>query len=53
MPVWRGEGNFLELLKKDADVKAALSDAELEDLFDLGYHLKHVDFIFGRVFGAS
>src|ERR1700728_1568582 len=35
MPVWRGEGNFLDLLKKDADVKAALSDAELEDLFDL------------------
>ncbi|MEJ0052952.1 MAG: adenylosuccinate lyase [Methylovirgula sp.] len=53
MPVWRGEGNFLELLKQDADVKAALSDAELGDLFDLGYHLKHVDFIFGRVFGAS
>jgi adenylosuccinate lyase len=53
MPVWRGEGNFLDLLKKDADVKAALSDAELEDLFDLGYHLKHVDFIFNRVFGAS
>jgi adenylosuccinate lyase len=53
MPVWRGEGNFLDLLKKDADVKAALSDAELEDLFDLGYHLKHVDFIFDRVFGAS
>ncbi|MEI9914678.1 MAG: adenylosuccinate lyase [Methylovirgula sp.] len=53
MPVWRGEGNFLDLLKKDADVKAALSDAELEDLFDLGYHLKHVDFIFDRVFGVS
>jgi adenylosuccinate lyase len=53
MPVWRGEGNFLDLLKKDADVNAALSDAELEDLFDLGYHLKHVDFIFDRVFGAS
>ncbi|MGP8232253.1 MAG: adenylosuccinate lyase [Methylovirgula sp.] len=53
MPVWRGEGNFLDLLKKDADVKAVLSDAELEDLFDLGYHLKNVDFIFNRVFGTS
>jgi adenylosuccinate lyase len=53
MPVWRGEGNFLDLLKKDADVKAVLGDAELEDLFDLGYHLKHVDFIFDRVFGKS
>src|SRR5579863_3805941 len=53
MPVWRGEGNFLDLLKKDADVKAVLSDADLEDLFDLGYHLKHVDFIFNRVFKES
>ncbi len=53
MPVWRGEGNFLDLLKKDSDVKAALSDTELESLFDLGYHLKHVDFIFDRVFGTS
>jgi adenylosuccinate lyase len=53
MPVWRGEGNFLDLLKKDTDVKAVLSDAELESLFDLGYHLKHVDYIFNRVFGES
>jgi adenylosuccinate lyase len=53
MPVWRGEGDFLALLKKDADVKARLSDAELEELFDLGYHLKHVDTIFKRVFGAA
>ncbi|MDB5596035.1 MAG: purB [Hyphomicrobiales bacterium] len=53
MPVWRGEGDFLTLLKKDADVSKALSDAELEDLFDLGYHLKHVDTIFRRVFGTA
>ena len=53
MPVWRGEGDFLTLLKADKDVKARLSDKELEDLFDLGYHLKHVDTIFRRVFGAA
>ena len=53
MPVWRGEGNFLELLKKDKDVSALLSAAELESLFDLGYHTKHVDTIFRRVFGAA
>jgi adenylosuccinate lyase len=53
MPVWRGEGDFLTLLKEDADVSKALSDAELEDLFDLGYHLKHVDTIFRRVFGTA
>ncbi|MCP3401144.1 adenylosuccinate lyase [Bradyrhizobium sp. CCGB20] len=53
MPVWRGEGDFLVLLKKDAEVKKYLNDAELEELFDLGYHLKHVDTIFKRVFGES
>ncbi len=53
MPVWRGEGDFLTLLKADKDVAAKLSDAELEELFDLGYHLKHVDTIFRRVFGEA
>jgi adenylosuccinate lyase len=52
MPVWRGEGDFLTLLKADKEVRAALSDAELEELFDLGYHFKQVDAIFERVFGA-
>jgi adenylosuccinate lyase len=50
MPVWRGEGQFLDLLKVDEDV--ILSDDELEALFDLGYHFKHVDTIFARIFGA-
>ena len=53
MPVWRGEGDFLTLLKKDRDVSAKLSDKELEELFDLGYHTKHVDTIFRRVFGRA
>lgn len=53
MPVWRGEGEFLPLLKKDADVKKYLTDVELEEQFDLGYHFKHVDTIFKRVFGAA
>jgi adenylosuccinate lyase len=52
MPVWRGEGDFLSLLKADPDVARALGPSELEGLFDLGYHLKHVDTIFARVFGA-
>jgi adenylosuccinate lyase len=51
MPVWRGEGQFLDLLKADEDV--ILSDDELEALFDLGYHFKHVDTIFARIFGAE
>ncbi len=53
MPVWRGEGEFLTLLKADPEVRAALSEAELEEKFDLGYHLKHVDTIFRRVFGEA
>lgn len=53
MPVWRGEGDFLQLLKEDTEVKKYLSDAEIEEQFDLGYHLKHVDTIFKRVFGES
>jgi adenylosuccinate lyase len=50
MPVWRGQGDFLSLLKADKDVAKALTSAELEALFDLGYHTKHVDTIFNRVF---
>ena len=53
MPVWRGEGDFLTLLKSDPDVKKALTDAEIEEKFDLGYHFKHVDTIFDRVFGKA
>ncbi len=53
MPVWRGEGNFLELLKADTDVKKYLNDAEIAENFDLGFHLRHVDTIFKRVFGAA
>jgi adenylosuccinate lyase len=53
MPVWRGEGDFLTLLKNDPDVKKALTDTEIEEKFDLGYHFKHVDTIFDRVFGKA
>ena len=48
MKVWRGEGNFLDFLKADPEV--IVPDSELEALFDLGYHTKHVDTVFRRVF---
>src|SRR6185503_10154624 len=51
MRVWRGEGDFLDFLKADPDV--TLTDAELSELFDLGYHFKNVDRIFSRVFGEQ
>jgi adenylosuccinate lyase len=53
MKVWESDGtlSLLELLKGDAEVTARLSAEELTALFDLDYHLKHVDTIFARVFG--
>jgi adenylosuccinate lyase len=54
MKVWESDGalSLLELLKADPEVTAALSDAELEEKFDLDYHFRQVDTIFARVFGA-
>ncbi|NRD88468.1 adenylosuccinate lyase [Sphingopyxis sp. BSNA05] len=53
MKVWESDGEIalLDLLKADPDVTAKLSDAELEERFNLDYHFKHVDTIFARVFG--
>ena len=53
MKVWESDGelSLLDLLKADPEVTAALSDAELEDKFDLDYHFRQVDRIFERVFG--
>ncbi len=53
MRVWQEGASFLELLKDDEEVVAALTVPDLEGLFDLGYHTKHVDTIFNRVFGES
>src|SRR5687767_2904454 len=53
MPVWQGKASFAELLKKDPEVKALLGDEDIDRLFDLAYHTKHVDEIFERVFGAA
>jgi adenylosuccinate lyase len=53
MKTWLEGKDFLAELKADAEVTAFLAAAELEEMFDLGYHLKHVDTIFGRVFGRA
>ncbi|MEO1168354.1 MAG: adenylosuccinate lyase [Pseudomonadota bacterium] len=55
MKVWESDGqlSLMELLKADKDVTAALSESEIEEKFDLGYHFKHVDTIFDRVFGGK
>ena len=53
MKVWEKGADFREELLADAEVTAALSPAEIEEKFDLGYHTKHVDTIFRRVFEAD
>ncbi len=53
MKVWEEGADFLTELKADSDVTASLNDAELTELFDLGYHTKNVDVIFKRVFGEA
>lgn len=55
MKVWESDGalSLLDLLKADPEVTAVLPADEIEARFDLDYHLKHVDTIFARVFGAA
>jgi adenylosuccinate lyase len=51
MQVWEKGGDFLALLQADKEVSQHLSAKKLAALFDLGYHTRHVDTIFKRVFG--
>lgn len=51
MPVWEGKGDFLSLLKADAEIARYLKPEQLDTQFDDAYHLKQVDTIFRRVFG--
>jgi adenylosuccinate lyase len=53
--VWESDGrlSLLALLKSDPEVTQRLSNEQLDALFDLGYHLKHVETIFERVFGNA
>jgi adenylosuccinate lyase len=53
MKTWEQGKDFLAELKADKDVTAKLKPAELEAMFDLGYHFKQVDTIFKRVFGKA
>ncbi len=53
LKVWEERVDFKEQLLADADVVAALGVEAIEEKFDMGYHTKHVDTIFERVFGES
>jgi len=50
--VWEEGADFREQLLADPDVTQALSAEEINEKFDLGYHTKHVETIFSRVFGS-
>ncbi len=53
MRAWRGDGIFRDLLRADEEIAGHLTGQEIDALFEPGYHLKHVDTIFARVFGRS
>jgi adenylosuccinate lyase len=53
MKVWKEGVEFKELLLKDERVRRVLTEEEIEEIFDLSYHTKHVDYIFKRVFGEA
>ncbi|MCL0062530.1 adenylosuccinate lyase, partial [Thermodesulfovibrionales bacterium] len=53
MESWRNGTNFMELLQKDSNITRHLSLSEIEVIFDLGYYLRNVDYIFKRVFGED
>ncbi|MBB4658670.1 adenylosuccinate lyase [Parvularcula dongshanensis] len=53
MKVWDEGASFLSALCSDDEVTALLPPSEIEPLFDLSYHTKHVDTVFERVFGAA
>ncbi len=52
MRAFRGEGSFLEFLKADPEITAALPPVEIEALFDVRFHMRNVDAIFDRVFST-
>ncbi|MEW6117173.1 MAG: adenylosuccinate lyase [Nitrospirota bacterium] len=53
MESWSKGASFMKLLQKDSDIARYLSPQEIEDLFDLKYYLRNIDYIFGRVFNES
>jgi adenylosuccinate lyase len=50
MRVWNENKDFYSELISDKDVRSFLTEEDIKDKFDLGYHTKHVNSIFKRVF---
>ena len=52
MPVWLEGKDFRNLLKDDSAIEKYLNHNEIDELFDMSFHMKHIDTIFSRVFGG-
>ncbi|RLB00906.1 MAG: adenylosuccinate lyase [Deltaproteobacteria bacterium] len=50
MKAWEGEEDFRALVKGDVEIRKFLTEAEIEECFSLKRHLRHVNFLFRRVF---
>jgi adenylosuccinate lyase len=50
LQVWETGKEFKALLQEDPDIRRHLTQEDLDRIFDLDYHLKHVDALFDRVF---
>jgi adenylosuccinate lyase len=53
MEAWKSEGDFRQRIFEDPEVRAALGEAELDEVFRLDRYLTHVDAVFDRVFGRE
>ncbi len=51
MKVWEEHLDFKSLLQNDSEITKFLSMDELDELFDLNYHTKNIEYIFKRVLG--
>ena len=50
MAAWDGEGSFKELLKKDSLIVQYLKPVEIDNCFEVGYYMKHLEAIYKRTF---
>jgi adenylosuccinate lyase len=53
LKVWKSGRAFKELLLEDEEIKKHLSEEDIEEIFNIDYHLKYVDELFGRVFASN
>jgi adenylosuccinate lyase len=53
MEAWRTDGDFHRRVASDPEIRKMLSEAEIEEVFQLQHYLTHVDAVFSRVFGPG